>query len=77
MLIGILITVYIVRQISRPVLRNLALAERIASGDLTATIQPDSNDELGKLTAAMAQMNSRLHHMITDVRAESPPLPQR
>ncbi len=67
-LIGMLITVYIVRQISRPVQRNLALAERIASGDLTATIQSDSNDELGRLTAAMAQMNDRLHHVIADVR---------
>ncbi|MCW2473537.1 methyl-accepting chemotaxis protein [Candidatus Symbiopectobacterium sp. NZEC151] len=67
-LIGMLITVYIVRQISRPVQRNLALAERIASGDLTATIQSDSNDELGRLTAAMAQMNNRLHHVIAEVR---------
>lgn len=67
-LIGMLITFYIVRQISRPVQRNLALAERIASGDLTATIQSDSNDELGRLTEAMAQMNNRLHHVIADVR---------
>lgn len=53
-LVGMVITVYSVRQISRPVQHNLALAERIASGDLTATIQSDSNDELGRLTAAMA-----------------------
>ena len=67
-LIGILITVYIVRQISRPVLHNLALAQRIASGDLSAKIQADGNDELGKLKAAMATMNDRLHQMISDVR---------
>lgn len=67
MLIGMLITFYIVRQISRPVQRNQALAERIASGDLTSTIHSDSNYELGRLTAAMAQMNNRLHHVIADV----------
>ncbi|GAB7267181.1 hypothetical protein DZJ_37340 [Dickeya ananatis] len=67
-IIGILIAVYIIRQITRPVLHNLTLAERIASGDLTATIEVDRHDELGKLTAAMAAMNDRLRHMISDVR---------
>ncbi|WP_284602566.1 methyl-accepting chemotaxis protein [Dickeya dadantii] len=66
--IGILIAVYIIRQITRPVMHNLMLAERIASGDLTATIEVDRHDELGKLTAAMAAMNDRLRQMISDVR---------
>ncbi|MBX9445030.1 methyl-accepting chemotaxis protein [Dickeya chrysanthemi] len=67
-IIGILIAVYIIRQITRPVMHNLMLAERIASGDLTATIEVDRHDELGKLTAAMASMNNRLRQMISDVR---------
>ncbi|KHN59576.1 Trg [Dickeya fangzhongdai] len=67
-IIGILIAVYIIRQITRPVMHNLMLAERIASGDLTATINVDRHDELGKLTAAMAAMNDRLRQMISDVR---------
>ncbi|WP_226067968.1 methyl-accepting chemotaxis protein [Dickeya zeae] len=67
-IIGILIAVYIIRQITHPVMHNLTLAERIASGDLTATIEVDRHDELGKLTAAMAAMNDRLRHMISDVR---------
>ncbi|MEI7187374.1 methyl-accepting chemotaxis protein [Dickeya dianthicola] len=67
-IIGILIAVYITRQITRPVMHNLMLAERIASGDLTANIEVDRHDELGKLTAAMAAMNDRLRQMISDVR---------
>lgn len=67
-LIGILVSVYITRQITRPVVENLALAERIASGDLTATIQTDRHDELGKLTHAMGRMNDKLRAMIGDVR---------
>ena len=67
-LIGILVSVYITRQITRPVLHNLALAERIASGDLSSRIEVDRDDELGKLTAAMSKMNDRLRGMIGDVR---------
>ena len=67
-LIGILVSVYITRQITRPVLHNLALAERIASGDLSSRIEVDRDDELGKLTAAMSRMNDRLRGMIGDVR---------
>ncbi|MEN3752127.1 methyl-accepting chemotaxis protein [Mangrovibacter yixingensis] len=67
-LIGIFVTWYITRQITRPVVHNLSLAQRIASGDLSATIQSSSNDELGKLTSAMGQMNTRLRTMISEVR---------
>ncbi|HEY0207618.1 methyl-accepting chemotaxis protein [Acerihabitans sp.] len=65
---GILVSWYITRQITRPVLGNLAVAERIANGDLTASITPESHDELGQLTAAMARMNAKLRHIISDVR---------
>lgn len=66
-LIGILVSLYITRQITRPIVENLALAQRIASGDLTAVIQTDRQDELGKLTQAMGSMNDRLRTMIADV----------
>lgn len=67
-LIGILVSLYITRQITRPVVENLALAQRIAGGDLTAVIQTDRDDELGKLTQAMGRMNDKLRTMIADVR---------
>lgn len=67
-LIGILVSFYITRLITRPVVENLALAERIASGDLSATIHTDRQDELGKLTQAMGMMNDKLRTMIGDVR---------
>ncbi|MGM3162495.1 methyl-accepting chemotaxis protein [Dickeya undicola] len=65
---GLLISRYITRQITAPVSHNLALAERIASGDLTASIETDRHDELGQLTAAMAGMNERLRQMIGNIR---------
>ncbi|MCG8155088.1 HAMP domain-containing protein [Brenneria goodwinii] len=66
--IGIITAVGVTRQITKPVIRNLALAEQIASGDLTASIVVDRHDELGQLTAAMARMNENLRRMISDVR---------
>ncbi|WP_318365313.1 methyl-accepting chemotaxis protein [Enterobacter sp.] len=67
-LIGILVSWWVIRQITRPVNYNLALAERIASGDLSSDIHANSNDELGRLTGAMGKMNSRLREMIFEVR---------
>ncbi|WP_406619203.1 methyl-accepting chemotaxis protein [Dickeya fangzhongdai] len=68
LLFGLLISRYITRQITAPVSHNLALAERIASGDLTASIETNRHDELGQLTAAMAGMNERLRQMIGNIR---------
>ncbi|WP_256852397.1 methyl-accepting chemotaxis protein [Pantoea sp. Fr+CA_20] len=67
-LLGILIAWLISRQITHPVRRNLMLAERIASGDLSATITPGGHDELGKLAGAMGAMNHRLRTIIQEVR---------
>ena len=64
---GVLVAWYIIRQITRPVFHNLALAERIASGDLSSQFATDRHDELGRLTAAMGRMNERLRAMIGDV----------
>jgi methyl-accepting chemotaxis protein-2 (aspartate sensor receptor) len=67
-LIGVVVSWWIIRQITRPVVHNLALAERIASGDLSSQITSHSEDELGKLTGAMGRMNSKLREMIFEVR---------
>ncbi|WP_413735558.1 methyl-accepting chemotaxis protein [Sodalis sp. RH21] len=67
-ILGVLVSWYITRQITIPVLQNLSLAERIANGDLSASIEPDRHDELGQLTAAMGKMNGKLRRMIADIR---------
>ncbi|ALB62710.1 Methyl-accepting chemotaxis protein I (serine chemoreceptor protein) [Cronobacter condimenti 1330] len=68
-LLGVLVAWYISRQIVRPLMKNLALAERIADGDLSAQIETDRHDEFGKLTGAMARMNARLREMTGELRA--------
>jgi len=67
-LLGIAVSWWVTRQITRPMRENLQLAERIASGDLSARIVARSEDEFGKLTAAMGVMNNKLRAMIGEVR---------
>ncbi|MFK3712855.1 methyl-accepting chemotaxis protein [Leclercia adecarboxylata] len=68
-LFGILVSWWVTRQITHPVRHNLQLAERIASGDLSSDIDPQGEDELGKLTGAMGRMNDKLRLMIGEVRS--------
>ncbi|EOW6845180.1 methyl-accepting chemotaxis protein [Cronobacter sakazakii] len=68
-LLGVIVAWAISRQIIRPLKLNLALAERIAGGDLSAQIEIDRHDEFGKLTGAMARVNERLRSMTGELRA--------
>lgn len=67
-LTGLLVAWLLTRQMTRQIKYNLTLAERIAEGDLTATIVPQSTDELGRLTMAMGVMNDKLRDMIIQIK---------
>lgn len=67
-LIGILLGWIITRAITRPLLDTLAMAQQIARGDLTQSLESNRQDELGKLMQAMSLMNSNLKNIIHDVR---------
>ncbi|WP_226067755.1 methyl-accepting chemotaxis protein [Dickeya zeae] len=66
--IGILMAWRITLQITRPLHQSLSIAERIAQGDLTASITVVRRDELGMLMSAMAEMNHKLREMIGSIR---------
>ena len=67
-LIAVMLAWFITRSITRPLHQTLTLAERIAEGDLTHSIESQRRDELGKLMQAMGLMNSNLKNIIHDVR---------
>ncbi|MGL4726905.1 MAG: methyl-accepting chemotaxis protein [Scandinavium sp.] len=67
-LIGVMLAWLITRAITRPLQETLTLAEYIAEGDLTHSVETQRRDELGKLMQAMALMNNNLKHIIHDVR---------
>ncbi|PPE63356.1 methyl-accepting chemotaxis protein [Pectobacterium brasiliense] len=68
LLLGLLISWFISRQITTPLGNTLNMAEKIATGDLTMSINTTRKDELGQLMSAMSKMNDNLHNMIDDIR---------
>ncbi|MET0963775.1 MAG: methyl-accepting chemotaxis protein [Noviherbaspirillum sp.] len=63
-LCGWLLTV----SITRPMQRAVAAARRVASGDLSGTIDVSSRDEAGELLQALQDMNGNLLRIVTQVR---------
>ena len=54
--------------VTGPVNSAVRLAERIASGDLSTTLDVDRQDEIGRLQQALASMQQRLAELVRDIR---------
>lgn len=74
-LIGIVLFILINTQISRSITnglrRGVRFAQRVADGDLTATIDMDQKDEIGELAKAMNKMVFNLRRIVSDVQSGS------
>jgi methyl-accepting chemotaxis protein len=70
LLAGILLTicVLIARSITRPLERAVAIANTVASGDLTSNIEVKTSDETGQLLRALREMNNSLLGIVSQVR---------
>jgi methyl-accepting chemotaxis protein len=58
----------ITRSITRPLHAAVALAETVASGDLSSTVEVTSRDEMGQLMQALKHMNDSLQKIVGEVR---------
>ena len=58
---AVLISLYVVRGITRPLATAVGLVDRVALGDLTQTANVDSKDELGQMLTAMNGMVGNLN----------------
>ena len=56
------------RAISIPLATAVSLANRVAAGDLTVTIETDGRGEFGKLMLALKTMDENLTRMVSDIR---------
>jgi methyl-accepting chemotaxis protein len=65
--IGILIA----KNISGPIVQAVAIAQRVSSGDLTATVVVNQSDELGLLQQAMQEMIAKLKNMIEHISSSA------
>jgi methyl-accepting chemotaxis protein len=61
-------TWFLIGQIRQPLRDAIAVAETIASGDLSAKVNTDRGDEFGEMMKAIAHMQSQLVHLVSDVR---------
>jgi aerotaxis receptor len=62
---------YITTFTVRPLPGLIAVAQRMAAGDLTQQIASTRNDEIGTLTRAMSQLNVNLRSIVRDAREQS------
>lgn len=65
--ISLLMATLIIRNITRGLSSALSIARAVADGDLTASVQVKSNDEIRDLVEALTQMTERLKVAVGDV----------
>ena len=65
---GVLCALWLTRTITRPLAAAVAVAEKVADGDLTSRIEPRGRDELAALMTALQRMNEGLQKIIGTVR---------
>jgi methyl-accepting chemotaxis protein len=59
----------LMRSITAPLAESVAVARRVASGDLTSRVTVEGRDEAAELLGALRDMNSRLGDMVTRIRS--------
>ncbi len=69
LVMAIVVGVWLIRAISRPLEAAVKIAGGIAAGDLTQRIEVLSNDETGRLMQALKGMNESLGHIVAQVRS--------
>jgi methyl-accepting chemotaxis protein len=67
LLIGLFLALLVARIISRSLQNGVAIAQRLAEGDLSVSIQVQSRDETGQLLTAMKTMAENLRSMIGQI----------
>ncbi|TVR60948.1 MAG: methyl-accepting chemotaxis protein, partial [Spirochaetaceae bacterium] len=71
LLVGILVTIVITRGITNPVSAGVVFARRLASGDMTGTLDVNQKDEIGVLAEALREMADNLKRTVISVRSAS------
>jgi methyl-accepting chemotaxis protein len=66
--VSLAVAFFATRSITRPLTRAVKLAKQVAAGDLSASIQSESQDETGELMRALEEMNHSLQRIVGDVR---------
>jgi methyl-accepting chemotaxis protein len=68
LLVGAVLCFAVARSITQPIAQAVKVADRIAGGDLSVKIEGTTQDEAGRLLAAMGTMSQQLARIISEVR---------
>ncbi len=68
-ILALAISVLVTRSITRPLTAAVAVAKRVAGGDLTTRVEVNGRDETGELLTALRDMNDSLTDTVSRVRA--------
>ena len=69
--LGVIIAWWLTRNIARPIRQAVALANRVADGDLQETVSSDRGDELGQLLTALGTMVTKLAELVRHINASA------
>jgi methyl-accepting chemotaxis protein len=67
--LAVLVAIWLIRSIVRPLANAVAVAQAVARKDLTTDVQVTSGDETGQLLEAMRLMNGSLSEVVSQVRS--------
>ncbi|QXL83696.1 methyl-accepting chemotaxis protein [Comamonas sp. NLF-1-9] len=71
LLAAVLLALWIIRAITRPLNQAVRVAQAVAAGDLSQQIEARGNNETAQLLRALAQMLEGLHQVVARVRGNS------
>lgn len=69
--IGLLIAFNVSKSTSVPITRSVEFARKIASGDLTGSIDVDQQDEVGVLVKALSRMSADIRGIVNNISNDS------
>jgi len=68
LVLGVVFALFITRSITRPLNEAVGVAQKVAVGDLSASIEVKTSDETGMLLQALRNMNENLRKIVGEVR---------
>jgi len=70
-LVILILAIYLAMSIAKPLIKGVAFAESVASGNLTENLEVDQKDEIGMLAKAMIEMQYKLSDIVGNVQMAS------
>jgi methyl-accepting chemotaxis protein len=71
LIVGFVLAWLLTTSITRPLKKAAGMADKVASGDLTAELHSDGKDEVSRLMRSLSTMTENLRQLVTQVRVST------